>query len=250
MKRAEWPNSQKPSDMLHALLKAKKRGRKFRLFACACCRSVWRLLSDPRSSQGVEVAEAVADGLLSEMQALEAFNAASAVYDETFASGPGSSGTADGRRLSQASLEAAQAVPATLLKYETPQSAQWHASIVSYQTITAATLDEAQLHPEGPIAEYARTSAAARVSTAQADVLRCIFGNPFRRVTVKRAWLTSTAVSLAHAIYDDRAFDRLPILADALEDAGCDNADILNHCRQPGDHVRGCWALDLILAKE
>jgi hypothetical protein len=55
---------------------------------------------------------------------------------------------------------------------------------------------------------------------------------------------------LAQAIYDDRAFDRLPILADALEEAGCDTADILAHCRGPGPHVRGCWVVDLILGKQ
>jgi hypothetical protein len=55
---------------------------------------------------------------------------------------------------------------------------------------------------------------------------------------------------ITQGIYNDRAFDRLPILADALEDAGCDNADILNHCRQPGEHVRGCWVVDLILGKK
>jgi len=79
--------------------------------------------------------------------------------------------------------------------------------------------------------------------------MREIFGNPFHPVTADPAWRTATVVSLATAIYDDRAFDRLPILADALEDAGCTNADILNHCRQPGEHVRGCWALDLLLEK-
>jgi hypothetical protein len=63
------------------------------------------------------------------------------------------------------------------------------------------------------------------------------------------SWLTSTVTSLAQAIYTDRAFDRLPILADALEDAGCTNQDILAHCRQPGEHVRGCWVVDLLLAK-
>jgi len=57
------------------------------------------------------------------------------------------------------------------------------------------------------------------------------------------------APQIAQAIYDERDFDRLPILADALEDAGCDNTDLLNHCRQPGDHVRGCWAVDLVLGK-
>ena len=67
---------------------------------------------------------------------------------------------------------------------------------------------------------------------------------------VDPAWLTSTVVSLAQPIYAERAFDRLPILADALEDAGCDNADTLTHCRSEGPHVRGCWALDLVLAKK
>jgi hypothetical protein len=81
-------------------------------------------------------------------------------------------------------------------------------------------------------------------------LLRDIFGNPFRPTALNRAWQTSTVVALAQAIYTDRAFDRLPILADALEDAGCDNADILNHCRQGGEHVRGCWVVDLILEKK
>lgn len=62
-------------------------------------------------------------------------------------------------------------------------------------------------------------------------------------------WATSTVLRLAEAIYADRAFDRLPILADALEDVGCDNADLLAHCRRPGPHARGCWVVDLILGK-
>ena len=84
----------------------------------------------------------------------------------------------------------------------------------------------------------------------QAGLLLDIFGNPFRPVTLNPAWRTSNVTALAQSIYDDRAFDRLPILADALEDAGCDNADILGHCRQPGEHVRGCWVVDLVLGKE
>ena len=80
-------------------------------------------------------------------------------------------------------------------------------------------------------------------------MIHCIFGNPFRPATADPAWLTSTAVALAAGIYEDRAFDRLPILADSLEDAGCTNADILTHLRGPGPHVRGCWALDLVLGK-
>ena len=87
-------------------------------------------------------------------------------------------------------------------------------------------------------------------------MLHDLFGNPFRPVTLDPSWLTPTVTSLAQAIYDDRQlpsglFDnqRIGVLADALEDAGCDNADILNHCRQPGVHVRGCWVVDLVLGK-
>jgi hypothetical protein len=87
-----------------------------------------------------------------------------------------------------------------------------------------------------------------------AELLRELFGSlPFRSFVPDPGWLVwkdYTVPKLAQVIYDDRAFDRLPILADALEEAGCDNADILDHCRQPGMHVRGCWVTDLILGKK
>jgi hypothetical protein len=94
-----------------------------------------------------------------------------------------------------------------------------------------------------------RVHEAALENKGQTDLLREIIGNPFRPISVDARWLTSTVVALAHAIYDDRTFGRLPILADALEEAGCTNADILNHCRQLGEHVRGCWVIDLLLGK-
>jgi hypothetical protein len=83
----------------------------------------------------------------------------------------------------------------------------------------------------------------------QARLFRDIFGNPFHPATIDPAWLSSTVVSLAAGIYTDRAFDRLPILADALTDAGCDSADVIDHCRRPGPHARGCWVVDLLLGK-
>jgi hypothetical protein len=82
-----------------------------------------------------------------------------------------------------------------------------------------------------------------------AQLIREIHGNPFRPTTIDPAWLTSTVVELARGIYDERAFDRLPILADALQDAGCDDADVLDHCRGPGPHVRGCWVIDVLLGQ-
>ncbi|MBP3958538.1 hypothetical protein J8F10_25090 [Gemmata sp. G18] len=76
-----------------------------------------------------------------------------------------------------------------------------------------------------------------------------MFGNPFRTVAFDPAWRTSDVVALAEGIYADHAFDRMPILADALQDAGCDNANVLMHCREGSVHARGCWVVDLILGK-
>jgi hypothetical protein len=84
---------------------------------------------------------------------------------------------------------------------------------------------------------------------ALATLLRCIFGNPFRPVLLDTAWRTDTALSLARGMYESREFSAMPILADALMDAGCDSADILTHCRGDGPHVRGCWVVDLLLVR-
>ncbi|MBN9119864.1 MAG: hypothetical protein J0I06_12005 [Planctomycetes bacterium] len=80
--------------------------------------------------------------------------------------------------------------------------------------------------------------------------MRDIFGNPFRPVTFSAAWRTDTAVSLARQMYDTREFSAMPILADALQDAGCDSDDVLSHCRSDSPHVRGCWVVDLVLGME
>ena len=89
------------------------------------------------------------------------------------------------------------------------------------------------------------------------SLLRCVFGNPFRPVTLDPSWRTPDVLSLAQAAYEQRTLpagtlepERLALLADALEDAGCDSAAILAHLRGPGPHVRGCWALDLLLGKD
>ncbi len=82
--------------------------------------------------------------------------------------------------------------------------------------------------------------------------IREVFGNPFSPVRINPtwgAWNDGTVVKLAQGIYDDQTFDRLPVLADALEESGCTNADALNHCRLPGEHGRGCWVVDAILGK-
>jgi len=113
--------------------------------------------------------------------------------------------------------------------------------------------------PRAYSAAFSMTAAevplAGRMRAAAAEaylcrLLRCVFGNPFRPVVVGRTWRSAAVMGLARGIYADRAFDRLPILADALEEAECDDADLLTHCRSDGPHVRGCWAVDLVLGKE
>jgi hypothetical protein len=200
--------------------------RKLRLFACACCRQVWHQFTDPRSQQAVEVAEAYADGAATENQRYRAANANQDLHDEN-ESNP------EGLRLSLAS------------------------SGCIMPTIHANSLAWRYERVGVPPAE-------------QAALLRDIFGNPFRPVATVRLgithwhvapdahvvsppwmeWNDGTIPRLARTIYDGRRFEDLPILADALEDAGCDNADILQHCRGPGPHTRGCWVVDLLLGKE
>jgi hypothetical protein len=93
--------------------------------------------------------------------------------------------------------------------------------------------------------------ARGREKERQTRLLHDIFGPlPFRDIASDTDWLTSTVVALARGIYDEKAFDRLPILADALEDAGCANDEILSHCRSADwEHVRGCWVVDLLLRR-
>jgi hypothetical protein len=81
------------------------------------------------------------------------------------------------------------------------------------------------------------------------NLLRDIFGNPFRPVTFDPAWRTADTSGIAARMYESRDFSAMPILADALEEAGCTNPDILLHAREPGVHVRGCWVVDLVLGK-
>ena len=102
----------------------------------------------------------------------------------------------------------------------------------------------------GEPATAAERGAIRQEAQAQCALLRDVFGNPFRVVKLKPVWRTTDVLGLARAIDEDRAFDRLPLLADTLMDAGCDDDQILLHCRSGGPHVRGCWVVDLVLGKE
>jgi hypothetical protein len=90
----------------------------------------------------------------------------------------------------------------------------------------------------------------ASEQAGQSDIIRDIFCNPFRPVTFDPPWRSDTAVAIARQMYESRDFFAMPVFADALQDAGCDSADILDHCRGSGQHVRGCWVVDLILGRK
>jgi hypothetical protein len=110
----------------------------------------------------------------------------------------------------------------------------------------------ARLRYAGEVDEHAEPMRAASLAekARQVPLVNCVFGNPFRPVTFDARWRTSDVVGLAQAIYDDKAFERMPILGDALMDAGCEDEQIIGHCRGDGPHVRGCWVVDLVLGRE
>jgi hypothetical protein len=118
-----------------------------------------------------------------------------------------------------------------------------------YYAIEAATEHPAGFDPYYVLAS-SHPSLIGKERQQQSSVLRDLFGDLFCPISADPSWITSTVFSLASRMYDSRDFSPMPILADALQDAGCDNNDILNHCRSTGVHVRGCWVVDLLIGKE
>jgi hypothetical protein len=232
MTEADWLACNDPEAMLQ-FLQGKVSGRKLRLFACACCRRIWDLIGNPDSRYAVEVSERYADGRASEVDLRGALaqavrrsgEASSAAYFAANRNPAESVSTACGAALEAAALAATQEARATASE-AADRRAAWNDF--------AAALERAR-------------AAEAR---AQADLLREVAGNPFREVAVEPSWLAwqgGTVRRLARAIYDERRFGDLPVLADALEEAGCSNVDILEHCRSGQEHVRGCWVVDRLL---
>jgi hypothetical protein len=224
-------------------LEGKASPGKLRLFAAACCRRIWHLLRDDRSCAAVEMAERFVDGSASwdELKAVAgAAQEAIRPWGEKAAAGlirPSLKLTEEGR---DAARHLAASTAAWYTAYYSRKASWQAAADVSDNARGAAETSDRQ-----------RWDDPSSEDIPQAHLLRDLFGFlPFRKLKLDRDWLTANLVALAQTIYDDRAFDRMPILADALEDAGCTNAYILNHCRQPGDHVRGCWVVDLVLGKK
>jgi hypothetical protein len=212
---ADWLACTDPLLMLDELGRQVSR-RKARLILCAWAGQSWRLM-DERSRAAVDVAERFADGLADTSELIDAQNGAQEVWR----------GIEVVRRKSS--------------------RGEWGAMKAAAVARDAASpsLDLRALKG------WARGgNGAAKVY--RSDRLRCLFANPFRSVRLDPAWLAwneSTVRQLAEAVYAERAFDRLPVLADALEDAGCSDAELLGHLRSGGEHVRGCWSVDLILGK-
>ncbi len=185
--------------------------RRVRLMCCAFARCVAHLALDVRTCKALELAERCTEGQVSE------------------------AGRKAGRRNIQQlrfSLE--------------PRSSRRANSAVYYALGRGNTTD---LRGAAASALEATGSSAAERSR-QVMIVRDIVGNPFRPVAFDPSWRSDTAVSLANGMYESRDFSAMPILADALQDAGCENDDILTHCRDPQQvHVRGCWVVDLVLGK-
>jgi hypothetical protein len=223
---AEWMGCTDidPETML-SFLQDKGSDRKFRLFACACCRRIWHLLKDDRSRKAVEVAERFAEGEATKRALSQAGNDAHIVWNEL------ASASADG---ADAELDASDAACRTACY---AKGAIGAANRASYCAAYALSYEGQQ----------------AVEQESQCRLLRCLFGNPFRPFTCDPTWRTwhgGLLISMARQMYDSRDFSDMPILADALEEAGCTNQDILGHCRSRGQHVRGCWVVDALLGKE
>jgi hypothetical protein len=146
-------------------------------------------------------------------------------------------GTASSLSLSKAQKSATVASQRVSKETQAVRSAAYLASLVCFADRSLLTY-------------LNRPTECVRLLKPKVWLFHDILGNPFRPATLCPSWLTSTVVSLAAGIYEEKAFDRMPILADALQDAGCDNEDILQHCRQTGEHVRGCWCVDLLTGRK
>ena len=221
---AEWPASNEPHRMLKVLARLRYTGtpvsdRKLRLLIVAGAHLVWDQLPEGEMRDVVEACERRAEGLI-EQSVLDEYRGRFYGYVRE-----GEDAPPEFRRL---------------------RGTEEMRSI--FALVFAATYSEQLLRTLAGNNHW-RSGIAPRQQLVS-HIVRDIFGNPFRPVALDPAWLTSDVLALARGIYDEKAFDRMPILADALQDAGCTNEDILGHCRDAGPHVRGCWVVDLVLGKQ
>jgi hypothetical protein len=220
MTAEEWSSCTEPSELL-AVLRGKISDRKNRLFNVACCRRMWPVYRQP-VQEAILVGELYADGRADREQMRAALRVIHQERARTVL------GTPAGLAVHAAGFVAAEFRP------------DW-----PLQTLGDTVHVLVYLAPEAE-----REAVRQRETLATCALIREIFGNPFQRLSLKRAWLSNQVLDLAAALYEDRDVEAMPILADALEEAGCTEAALLEHCRGGGPHVRGCWALDAVLARE
>jgi hypothetical protein len=242
---ATWRTTDDPSKMFKWLRElghatpTKSGRRKLRLLACACCRHLWHHLPSAACRRAVEINERYADGLARKAKLVAAREVVSSEIRELRGGYLLASPEEQKRRIM--SFRLSDVVARAL------DDDAWRAAVqASGWGVDTAAMLASEGRAEGP----AWAQVLAHHKRAHCDLLREVFGNPFRPPTLQSAWLTwndRTIPRLARAIYDERAFDRLGILADALEDAGCSDPAILAHCREPAEHTRGCWLVDLLL---
>ncbi|AMV24723.1 hypothetical protein VT84_10030 [Gemmata sp. SH-PL17] len=250
MTEVEWLASINPIELLTAVRGVSH--RKLRLFACACCRRLWESMT-PSQQQQVEITESHADGRADPEEWALAFSNPDLskpfvlTYRQYVDAAAFCLGWPDSEEPDWKLNEWAQSLTPRL---EEP------GAYAEFCTARVCSHASGAVHrrvgkPFTPLQDPERARLVfEHEHTAQSNLLREVFGNPFRSVTFLPEWRTSTAVALAAQMYESREFSALPVLADALQDAGCENTDILNHCRDSSTpHVRGCWVIDLLLRK-
>ena len=239
MNEGEWLACDDPRAMLRHMETADS-DRKMRLIACACVRRVWHLDHDERLERVLLGVENFADGLITACE-LEPLNRLAWELEEDDQVPSLSQCIArDLGNASEVKPPGSTSPPGYL--YGGPLHS-------SHGRSSAAAAAMGAGFGASDLEEYWRAQVVER--ERQTGLVRDIFGNPFRPAAFLPEWRTDTAVSLARQMYESRDFSAMPILADALQDAGCDNDDILSHCRDTNaTHVRGCWVVDLVLGKE
>jgi hypothetical protein len=222
---AEWLG--KDSAPLLEFVRSHPSARKARLLACSWVRRRWDELEDLEDCRSaVVVAERFADGLANPAELRRTSQAAYEAHCRRF-----------GPELGLAGIDAVLAAEENPWEF----AKNLHEQSTGYYSVVPLVSDASE---QQALKEWTEAWHVRCVS-----LVRDLYGNPFRPVVINPTWLSPNVVMLTRGIYEDRAFDRMPVLGDALEEAGCDNGDILVHCRSQTEHVRGCWVVDAILGK-
>ncbi|MDR3634774.1 MAG: hypothetical protein P4L84_13300 [Isosphaeraceae bacterium] len=256
-----WPDAY---DMLEQCRCCALTERKLRLFACACCRRVWHLLEDDRLRRAIDITEQFADSRAIPAQLADARTAAEEFRDAYVSrhwpdedpeyEGEPSKLPSEGRWAVRHAAEAVVHAAARDGDDGVPYLHRAESVILAACQAVGCAFAESSGQTEDTFASinaYIRSTQGAEDAerAAQANLLRDIFGNPYRPIAMDPSWLTPGVLALARAIDEKGAPARMPALGEALQHAGCDQPEILAHCHSAGNHVRGCWVLDAVLGK-